>query len=274
GGGRARGRHHLHREVVDAGSELAGRDQQRRREPDRGIRRCRRRDRLLDAAQRVGQHDASGRDEAGALYRYQLAEPGGRLRQRRNDGGDDGEGREVRLHDGLAQQYGERNDFGVLRLDEDDRHLKREGRPIVGLQRGPQPRHLLAPERGRRDLQELDLIRKTGRCDRRREIGDRQACDGIADVLSRENGVFVQHQQRQTQKGFGLPVVGTVGGQQVVQIQRELWVREPGPAIGADGRQVLIAPPGVVGDLVEEQIDLVLGTAARERLLHDVGRLR
>src|SRR6185437_11100732 len=69
---------------------------------------------------------------------------------------------------------------------------------------------------------------------------------------------------------LGVHVLGAVGGQQVVQVDRERSAAEAA-AVGAGRRQPFVAAPGVRRHLVEEQVELVrlVGSGG-----HAVGRER
>ena len=80
--------------------------------------------------------------------------------------------------------------------------------------------------------------------------------EGGADRVAGEHRHFVEDKHRVPKQHLGVKIAGTVGGQQVVQIERERRVREP-VAVGRARGQTEVAPALIFGRLEEKKIQPV-----------------
>ncbi len=163
-----------------------------------------------------------------------------------------------------AAQHGQRRPSRPPALDEDDRDFVAHRQAVAGLEASPHLRYLIQRQRLRRDADVLDLVIRVVE-----QVVGRQ--DG-GDLFGVEHGVVVQGAHRLAQQavaaqqpvgvGGGVDVVvvfAAVGGQQVVEVQRQR--RRGDLARSHTPRQVGVAPGGIDGDVVEKQVDLVTGRA-------------
>ena len=160
--------------------------------------------------------------------------------------------------EGPARQHRQRREQRPRALDQ--HHADLEGRrgPVVRAQGRPQARHLFGAQRLRRDLEQLDLVGEVGCAQRLEDAGQQRAAHrrGLqrgADGLAREHRGLVQHQQRVAQQHLGLQLLHAVGGEQVVQVQRQR--RVGGAAAGGVARrQQGVAQCHVGRGLVQEEV--------------------
>ena len=99
-------------------------------------------------------------------------------------------------------------------------------RPVVRLDRRPEPRHLLGVDRLVRDRHRLELVGEVGggqRLERRRQDrrAERARVERPADRGAVEHRPLVQQVHRVAEQDLGLEVGAAVGGEQVVQVERE-----------------------------------------------------
>jgi hypothetical protein len=97
-----------------------------------------------------------------------------------------------------------------------------------------EPRHLLAAQSGWCDLDHLDLVGHLRGLQNNCKGASRQCVEREGDVFAGDNWKLMQHHQGVAEKRFGLPIVGAVGGEEVVQVQSQRWVIDSGLAVGAE----------------------------------------
>ena len=145
------------------------------------------------------------------------------------------------------------------RLDQHDRDDVRGRRPVVRLDRGPQPRHLLVSSDS-----SVIVTARPGRRGRPRSApgtpaGGSPPVTGLGSSARRiaapvEHRPLVQQVHRVAEQDLGLEVGDAVRGQQVVEVERERRVREA-RAVRVERRQRRVAPARVRRHAVEEEVE-------------------
>ncbi|OIQ70490.1 hypothetical protein GALL_478970 [mine drainage metagenome] len=127
------------------------------------------------------------------------------------------------------------------------------------LDRRPQPRHVVAAHRGRRDLDQLDLIGQIGRgqsleCRRQHADVERARIERATDRSPVEHRPLMEEMHGIAEQYLGLEIDPAVGRQHVMQVERQRRVGQTVAADRAARRQPCILPALVGRHPVKEQV--------------------